>query len=166
MPEARDSARFWLVLAAVLGAAAWSNQWEVDNHQFLIAYWCLTIGVTVGSPDRDRAQRLAARLSPDFVDESFMHHTLLTDGRFAEVATVAGGLRADDLDANRQAMASLDVPTRPVGPVQLRSTPHLELAARVLTWWTLAIEGTVAAAFLVPWRRLARYRDLVLVASC
>jgi hypothetical protein len=93
-----------------------------------------------------------------------MHHTLLTDTRFAEVATLVGGVPAHDLEADRRALSALDDPATPVGPVELRSAPRLEQAAAVLTWWTLAIEAAVAVAFLVPWRRLARHRDLVLVA--
>lgn len=179
VPGVRDSARFWLALAATLGAAAWSDRWQIDNHQFLIAYWCLALGVAAPSPDPARVRRLSARLlvgvvflsattwkvlSPDFVDGSFMRYTLLTDSRFDEVATLVGGVPSQDLEANRHAVAGLDDPAASLEPVRLRSTGPLDGAARALTWWTLVIEGTVAVAFLAPWRRLARQRDLALIA--
>jgi hypothetical protein len=179
LPSIRGSARFWLALAATLGAAAWADRWQTDNHQYLIAYWCLTLGLAASSADPARVRRIGARLliggvfvlattwklvSPDFLDGSFMRYTLLTDTRFGEVATLVGGMAPQDLEANREALRALDDPAEPPAPVRLRSTDRLDRAADILTWWTVAIEGLVAAAFLVPWRRLARHRDLALIA--
>jgi hypothetical protein len=179
VPGVRRASGFWLALAAVLGAAAWADRWAIDNHQFLIAYWCLTVGLAAASPDPARVRRIGARLlvgavfllavtwkvlSPDFVDGSFMRHTLLTDARFGEVAELVGGLTPADLDANRAALASFDDPAADLGPVELRTTDALDRAADVVTWWTLGIEGAVAITFLVPWRRLARHRDAALIA--
>jgi hypothetical protein len=179
VPSTRGSARLWLALAATLGAAAWADRWRVDNHQFLIAYWCLTLGLAASSADPARVRRNGARLlvgavfllatawklvSPDFVDGSFMRYTLLTDTRFGEVAELVGGVGERDLEANREALGALDEPDGALDPVRLRSTGRLDAAAQVLTWWTLAIEGAVAVVFLVPWRLLARHRDLALIA--
>lgn len=93
-----------------------------------------------------------------------MRYTLLTDSRFSEIATLVGGISSEDLEANREALTTLDQPDGPLLPVELRSSERLDLAASALTWWTLAIEGAVAVTFLVPWRRLARYRDVALIA--
>jgi hypothetical protein len=178
VPGVRSSGRFWLALAAVLGAAAWSDRWRVDNHQFLIAYWCLAVGLAALGPDPVRVRRISARLlvgvvfllavtwkllAPDFVDGSFMRYTLLTDTRFSEVTTLVGGVSSQDLTANRDALGLFDRPDASPAAVPLRSTDRLDLVAMALTWWTLAIEGAVALLFLVPWRRLARHRDVALI---
>jgi hypothetical protein len=174
----RTSSRFWLALAATVGAAAWANRWSTDNHQYLIAYWCLALGLAASSTDPARVRRISARLlvggvfllattwkilSPDFVDGSFLRYTLLTDQRFTEVATLVGGVDPDDLAANRDTVAALDDPATAVGPVRLHSTGRLDAAAEALTWWTLLVEGSVALAFLAPWRRLGRHRDPLLL---
>jgi hypothetical protein len=179
VPTIRASARFWLALAATLGAAAWAGRWHVDNHQFLIAYWCLALGLAAASADPGRTRRISARLlvgavfllattwkllSPDFLDGSFMRFTLLTDPRFGEVAELVGGLDSSDLEDNRAAVDALGDPAGPLDPVRLHSTPRLDRAAQALTWWTVAIEGAVAVTFLTRWRRLARQRDLALIA--
>ena len=178
VPSVRGSARFWLALAATLGAAAWADRWRTDNHQYLIAYWCLALGLAASSADPARVRRISARLlvgavfllattwkilSPDFVDGSFMRYTLLTDTRFTEVATLVGGVDPGDLTANRDAISALDDPKAALRPVRLRGTDRLDALAHALTWWTLLVEGSVAVAFLVPWRRLGRYRDPLLI---
>ena len=43
-----------------------------------------------------------------FVDGSFFEFTLLTDSRFAPVATVIGGVDTHDLDANRTVFDAMD----------------------------------------------------------
>ena len=179
VPAALRSWGLWLALAGVLGAAAWAARWQVDNHQFLIAYWCLALGVAARSPDPAQVRRWSARLligavfvlatmwkllSPDFVDGSFMRFTLLTDERFAEVAALVGDIDPADLDANRQAMTALAEPDRPLTATPLTGSHRLDVVATAVTWWTLAIEGAVALTFLSPWRRLARHRDLTLIA--
>jgi len=178
-PGLRSSARFWFALAAVLGAAAWADRWQIDNHQFLIAYWCLAVGVAAQGPDPERVRRISARLlvgfvfllattwkllAPDFVDGSFMRYTLLTDSRFSEVATLVGGIDSQDLAANQDALRVLDDPGAAPAAVPLRSTGRLDGVAMALTWWTLAIEGAVAVLFLAPWRRIGRHRDVALIA--
>jgi hypothetical protein len=180
VPSVRRSWGLWLALAGVLGAGAWARRWEIDNHQFLIAYWCLAIGVASRSPDPARVRRWSARvligavfalatmwklLSPDFLDGSFMRYTLLTDERFADVAALVSDVDPAALDANRQAISTLAEPDQPLtGVTRLIGSDRIDTIATGLTWWTIAIESAVALTFLVPWRRLARHRDLALVA--
>jgi hypothetical protein len=180
MPSVRRSWGLWLALAGILGAAAWTKRWQIDNHQFLIAYWCLAIGVASRSPDPARVRRWSARLlvgavfalatmwkllSPDFLDGSFMRFTLLTDQRFTDVAALVGDVDPAALDANRRSMTALAEPDNPLTEATvLTGSSRLDALADVLTWWTIAIEGAVAVCFLVPWRRIGRHRDLALVA--
>ena len=43
-----------------------------------------------------------------FIDGSFFEFTLLTDSRFAPVATVIGGIDAHDLEANRTVFEAME----------------------------------------------------------
>lgn len=178
VPTVIRSAYLWFGLAGTLGAAAWAGRWQVDNHQFLIAYWCLAAGLAARSPAPDEVRRSSARLlvgavfalaaiwklvSPDFLDGSFMRFTLLTDERFSDVAALVGDVDPAALGANRDAVSALGDPGGVLDPVHLTGSPRLDLVATVLTWWTLLIEAAVAVMFLAPWPRIARYRDGALI---
>jgi hypothetical protein len=99
-----------------------------------------------------------------FVDGSFFEFTLLTDSRFVPVATVIGGVDADDLAVNRTVFNAMEGAARGASVALFGHTPRVALVADVLTWWTLAIEGAVALAFLSPgasW--MGRHRDHLLI---
>ena len=177
-PRATDRPMFWSALAATLGAAAWAGRWQVDNHQFLIAYWCFALALAAASPAPASVRRVAARVliaavfvlavvwkatSPDFVDGSFMRYTLLTDVRFTEVATLIGGVGPNELAENRAMVEGLGRPDAVLGPVALHGSSRMDVLADAVTYWTLLIEGAVALAFALPWRRLARWRDALLI---
>ena len=115
---------------------------HADNHQYLIIYWVLAVALAAGSLDPARARAVAARWllaavfvlatlwklsNLAFVDGSFFEFTLLTDSRFAPVATVIGGVDAHDLEANRTVFDAMEGcwarrlgraarPHRPAGP--------------------------------------------------
>jgi hypothetical protein len=178
VPATTRRMTFWLALAAALAAAAVNKRWQLDNHQFLIVYWCAALGAAAPAVDAVRVRARAARilvglvfvlavgwklLSPDFTQGAFLRYTLLTDPRFSEVATLVGGVAPSDLVDNRARHAAAARPDHPVGPLELRSGPRIDALAHALTGWTLLIEGAVAAAFLVPWRRLGRVRDGALI---
>ena len=152
---------------------------QADNHQYLIIYWVVAVALAANTLDPVRARALAARWllaavfclatlwklsNLAFIDGSFFEFTLLTDSRFAPVATVLGGVDSHDLDANRTVFDAMRVPAPGASVDLLGHTARLALLADVLTWWTLAIEGAVALAFLSPgasW--LGRHRDYVLI---
>ena len=75
-----------------------------------------------------------------------------------------GGVDTHDLDANRTVFDAMDAAGPGASVALLGLTARLALLADVLTWWTLAIEGAVALAFLCPgpsW--LGRHRDHLLI---
>ena len=115
-PELRDRPLLWWALLGCLGAGVHQVWTQADNHQYLIIYWVLAVALAAASVDPVRARALAARWllaavfsvatlwklsNLAFVDGSFFEFTLLTDSRFAPVASVIGGIDAHDLDANR-----------------------------------------------------------------
>jgi hypothetical protein len=182
-PALARSALLWLGLGA---AAAWRalHAWpHADNHDFLTLWACLAVAVSLPAPDPRAALARNARLllglvfafatlwkavlSPDFTDGTFFRVTLLTDGRFRDLALLAGGMsealfeeNARRLDAFAGGFAGAPWPG-------LVEPPALRRLASLLTAGTLVGEGLVALAFLWPGARgLARLRDPALLAFC
>ena len=161
-------AGYWFVLTGlfVLNHAL---LWHVlDNHKWLLTYWCLALGVSRLQPDARQALSSNARwlvglcflfatlsklLSPEYLDGTFFEFTLLTDRRFSGFADLVGGVPADVTGANISAIREL---TRPYGStemVQLQDAPRIASLALVLSYWTIAVEATIAVLFLLPARR-------------
>jgi hypothetical protein len=166
----RQHPHFWLALAAAQGAYLWLDWHWADNHKYLAVYWCLALWVSLVQADRERATirlRTTSRLilglvmllatgwklaSSEYRDGSFFEFTLLADGRFATKAAWLLGMDPEALAQNRQLVAELQASGASLAPVKLASSPRVELAAQVFTWSTMAIEGLLAALFLIPGR--------------
>ena len=178
-PELRDRPLLWWALLGCLGAGVHQVWSQADNHQYLIIYWVLAVALAAGSVDPAAARAIAARWllaavfalatlwklsNVAFVDGSFFEFTLLTDSRFVPVAAMIGGVDTQDLDANRTVFDAMDAAGTGASVDLLGLSARLALLADVLTWWTLAIEGAVALAFVCPgasW--LGRHRDHLLI---
>ena len=169
----------WMVVATAMlwiNAAEWA--W-IDNHKYLVSYWCLACALAVGTRNRTRVLATNGRwllglvfglaviwkiLAGQYLDGSFLHYTALTDSRLEVPARLAGGLSGQLLSQNRQLeKALMEFPGTEVS-VTLNSSPALRLAGLLGSWWTLLIEGLVALAFLLPKRfRLTAWRDGLLM---
>ena len=156
---------------------SWAEQ---NNHDYLKVYWCLAIGVSLLAADSARALRFNARVliglcfffatlwklvSPDYLDGSFFTYALLQDSRFGLIAENLGGLDGSVLAGDRTMRAAHSLFGDPAEPITTPLAPAVVWIAHVMTWWTVVIEGAVAAAFLLPQRFfLARWRDIILFA--
>ena len=179
VPEVARTPSFWFLVAGALASGVHEVWYQADNHQFLIAYWTVAIGLSYLGPRPERDRARSARLllvavfllaalwkgtSPEFVDGSFFEFTLLSDPRFAPVASALGGVDAADLDANQRLLGTLGGPGG--GELALAGhSPRLATLADALTWWTVAVESLLAIAFLrrAP-RWLSGHRDHLLIA--
>ena len=82
---------------------------------------------------------------------------LMTDARFFNVANWLARIPEESIVGNHQLLADLvhhvgasaEV-SGPPAPVQLTASSALHPIALFLTWWTVAIESTLAALFLWP----------------
>ena len=169
----------WAALAALTGwrvVEAWP---AADNHAYLLAYWCLALGIARALPDPEAAQARSARwligatfvfaaawklaLSDDFLDGRFFRVTLLTDPRFEGLARWLGGMTREGLDASRTFLFQSRVgPALTVPP--LVEPPALRQAALALTWISAAAESLVAVLFVAPFSGIAPH--LALLAFC
>jgi hypothetical protein len=80
-----------------------------------------------------------------------MEYYLLTDNRIAPVATIVTPLTHVDIKENQKQLERL-----PDETIQLQSKARVHSLAVLLTYLTLAIEGLVAIAFLLPIKPWAR----------
>jgi hypothetical protein len=183
-PGAVRSTLLWSGLAG-LAALRIVLDWPLsDNHAYLLAYWCLAAAIaSAAGPERAGVLAWNGRaligltflfatlwkvvLSPDFLDGRFFAVTLVDDERMEDFARLAGGLSEDafwDLrELVREHADGVFVPweVMPEQPARFRSL------VAVMTAGTVAIEGALAAAFLLPLPpRLLLARHALLLLFC
>jgi hypothetical protein len=181
-PSALASAWLWAALTA-LATARLVLVWPAsDNHAFLLAYWCLAALLATLARQRDAvlawngraliagafffATLWKAALAPDFLDGRFFAVTLVDDPRFESFAQLATGLDEYALyelrDLVREHADGVFVPW-----TNASAPPRLATIARAMAFATVAIEGAIALAFLLPldWG-IARIRDALLLLFC
>lgn len=169
----------WLALALLTGwKVLWNWTW-VDNHFFLVSYWCFALFCCLSLADAREALAFNGRvlvglvfalatlwkgvLSPDFVDGTFFREVFLTDPRFLEFSAALGGVSDTVLRGNRQ---QLDLFLQGADSVTFVEPAGLRVLAWITTWWTLLAEGAIAVAFLWPFRALGRWRHALLIVFC
>ncbi|MEO0396527.1 MAG: hypothetical protein AAF243_11160 [Cyanobacteria bacterium P01_A01_bin.137] len=153
----------------------WSN---LVNHEYLYTYWVLVCTLAIWSSTPKQVLRWNARwliglcflfatlwkfLGGEYLDGSFLHLTFLLDSRLAMGAVLFGGLDLATLADNRQLFETMQASAAVMDPQQLTTTPRMAAVSLVLSYWTILIEGLVAASFLltVP-RWLYQKRDWLL----
>ena len=158
-----------------------NNLWHwsrLVNHEYIYTYWVLVCAIAVWSSTPEKILRWNARwliglcflfatlwkfLGGEYLDGSFLHLTFLLDSRLAMGAVLFGGLDLTTLADNRQLFETMQASAAVMDPQQLATTPRMAAVSLVLSYWTILIEGLVAASFLltVP-RWLYQKRDWLL----
>lgn len=170
--------QLWLGLGFLVLAGACTAWATADNHRYLIGYWLLTVGVAYQHRYPAQCLRKNARvliglcfalatlhklLSPDFMSGEFFHFSLLQDPRL-EIFAGLFGFSPENVQFNEVARTALTSPSTPLTQVNLADVPSLRLVARVMSVWTIAIEGLLAVAFLFQRPRFIHdNRDLLLI---
>jgi hypothetical protein len=169
---------------AMMTALRIADDWPLaDNHIYLLAYWILAIALSLRASGASTALAFTSRwlvglafafavvwkvaLAPDFLDGRFFRVTLLTDPRFGAAAQLIGGLSAEELAANRQALELLPDGAELLNPVTIHEPARLRTFATVSTWGVLGLEAGVALLMLIPpTRRIALLRHALLLTFC
>lgn len=180
----RRSPKFWLIVTAFLAVGLILNWFSMDNHKYLEAYWTLALCGVCSLPESEREQTLARNgrwllalcmsfavfwklNSASYLSSSFFEFTLLTDGRFEHFASWFGQVPRHELIHNRetvQAMVMGYVDGINLDKEALQTSRSIRMLAQCMTWWTLAIEGSLAVLFWLPAKaRLAVARDTLLL---
>lgn len=156
---------FWFVLAALMGAYCIVTWHDADNHKYLIAYWCLALGLSCNARDQSQALRINARLliglcfllavywklrTPDFLTGDFYEFVMLTDDRLFAVAQLFTDMQPETYFQNRAAVDRLTAYSSTLTQVSLDGASRVRSLSVVVTAWTVFIEAWVAASFLWP----------------
>lgn len=169
----------WAVVTVIVTLGSLENWYALDNHKYLLGYWCLALFCffsRVASPlDLAKTARcliglvfalavLQKTAYGDYLDSSFFYYELLLDERFGWLARHFGGVPDHVVELNVAARnALLNFDSRLV-TVRLEGRPNLDLIASVITWWNYLIQLAIAAAFLLPGPdSLRKYRDIFLL---
>ncbi len=172
----------WILLA-LLVAARIVVVWPLsDNPIYLLAYWCLAIGLALSSAAPRATLSASSRwllggafamavlwkavLSPDYLDGRFFRVMLLTDERFADAALVFGGLSRDQMASNREFLVPLPEGAELQTPPSFVEPPRLRAVAAVTTWGGLILEALIAVTCFVPLGRFQLARDSLLLTFC
>ena len=166
---------FWFAVSFFLILAHVRHWDQIYNHKYLMTYFCMALGISRAAENPDETLARNARLliglcflfatvwkatSPDFLDGSFLHFTLLKDGRFETFARLFGGVPGDAFGFNDRAVAELARFGNSATSVLLRDGPGAAVLARWLARWCVLTDAAVALAFLWPGERgVARFRD-------
>jgi hypothetical protein len=173
----------WLLLA-VLIAVRICVVWPLsDNHIYLLAYWCLAVGLALSARRPAATLSTSSRwllgaafgmavlwkgvLSPDYLDGRFFRVMLLTDQRFADASVLLGGLTPDQLSENRAFLEPLPEGAALLTPPPFVEPPRLRALAAAATWGGLVLEALVALLNVIPaGRRVQAARHASLLAFC
>lgn len=166
LPRVLAAPGTWYALALLVGVRI-AEDWPLaDNHIYLLAYWCLALGLALGA--RNGAAAIAqssalliglaflfavvwkAALSPDFLDGRFFTVTFLTDPRFENVTLLAGGLSTEQLAESREFLQPLPEGAELAETTQFHEPQQFVFFVQFSTWATILIEAACAFFFLIP----------------
>jgi len=178
--QLRLDPKFWFVAAMIVMAGNYQNWFLVDNHKYLLGYWCLALFCCFQTDDPKKSLAAIARwliglsflfavfckvASSDYIGGTFFHYSILLDDRFRSLSESLGGMTPEMSNANRMAYRALlnfDSRIEAVSLLYPKGTTYL---AVIFTWWTLFIEAFVAVGFLWPLGKLiSKWRDFILLA--
>ncbi len=183
LPRVLNAPATWYALSFLVGIRI-AEDWPLaDNHIYLLAYWCLAIGLALGSRNSvaviGRSSRLLIGLaflfavvwkvilSPDYLDGRFFRVTFLTDPRFESVVLLAGGITGEQLEESREYLRPLPEGAEPIDAPTLHDPPAFAALVHIATWGTVAIEVLCVVLFLAPLRaRSAVFRHVSLLVFC
>ena len=174
LPLLRNAA-FWMLLGAFqLGHVLVFELPTANNSAYVIAYWCLAVGVSLLFPDVRKALALEARLlvgliflfaavwkaaTPEYMEGGTFYFMLLADERFSEELLPFESVY-DPLMRSHADMLERMSRLEPV--ITVERVPAVYWIAQAMTWWTICIEGVIAVLFLWPdGPRIMRMRNLV-----
>ena len=182
---ARSSPALWFAIAMFVLAHDIVGWADVDNHKWLMGWWCVAVGMTALAPGNFQLKVIKINgrlllglcfafatvwklLSADYMDSTFFKSELLTDSRFRDAAHYVGGVEMEDLKENRKSRhgfrKSYRKDAEPLESVTLTSGDRIDALAIAMTWWTLFIEGLIAVVCLWPGDRLiAIIRSMVVL---
>lgn len=181
----RRFATFWLVAFVLFLTSPLERAWlTLDNHEVLQVYWLGAFALSWFADHPVDVLRTTARwtlalvfvfatawklLAPDFADGSAIEFLFNVEERVGDVAAAVGLQDHDQVAHNRGALAEWHDPSQVPKPVTTDTDETLHRVSAGFAWLTIAAEGVVALAFLLPlpadrrWLRDAALLGFVIV---
>ena len=165
LPHWRISRWLWGLALVIIAIGSYTNWYSIDNHKYLLGYWCLAIFLSLFSSRPERVLADSARwmiglvflvavlqksTSDDYLDGTFFYYELLLDGRFSGLATYLGGIPEHFKDLNEAARRALVNFDSGLTSVHLQGTEATKRVATFITWWNYLIQLVIGFAFLLP----------------
>jgi hypothetical protein len=161
VPTLARRSSFWGVLTFAFTLRTLTDWWFQDNHLFVFTYWCLTLALALRLAQPLPALATSARLlvglsfalatlwkaflSPDYMDGTYFHHTVLTDPRFRDLGAILGRVPESLYTANLDQLARLrawrPMPSAPAAAspsAWTRRTTHWPGCGRSCSTWRAA----------------------------
>jgi hypothetical protein len=176
--RARVHAGLWLVIGLVRLIGQVPFAWyAIDNHQYLLTYWCFALALALAGPRALDVMRSNARLliglafafatvwkviSPDFIDGSLFEYILVAEHRVTTLSAPILGIEPVT-DEDLSAVVSVVLGHLPPQAVPVGYGGELGRAPSILAVTTVALEAGVAISFLVPLGQRTWVRDAFLL---
>lgn len=167
MPAIYRQPWLWFGISATMVYGHLPYWYEIDNHKYLMVYWCIAMFCSTLLPDKLKAKSISfnARwliglcflfatvwkvMVPNYVDNSFFTLQLLEDPRFYPATMYVCGLTEDDMRGIHENLGELENLYGTEKSVTLMETlpPGVRNFALFLTWFTVGFEGLIAVCFL------------------
>lgn len=159
------SAAYWFAVLAVYVIGVSRVALLIDNHEWLLGYWLLALGVSRLGEEPAASLATSARLliglafafatlwklaTPDYTSGNMFHAFLLFDPRFVGVGPAFSGLSLEAAAQNYALFGIIETVADADVTLPVADDPGVRRVALAMTGWTVAIEGLVAVCSLAP----------------
>ncbi len=169
----------WVLLCVLITYINASQWYIIDNHQFLITYWCIVCTLSVFSQDsffllQKNALWLIALtfifatfwklFSMEYYNGKFLHFQMLTDDRLKMLALLGSDIAEKSLEYNYDLYKMFKYEPNSSLYAPFLTTSGLKKFSLAFSYLTLAIEGGIAISFTFAKNRwLYRIKDWLLI---
>lgn len=162
-PHLRTSPVLWAAATFIVAVGTYTNWYTVDNHKYLLTYWCVAIFCALLTRDPEQTAEKAARcliglvflfavmqktISDNFLNSAFFYYELLLDERFSALAKYVGGISDQTNALNMAARRALVNYDSTLTEVHLVGTENAATLAVFITWWNYLIQVIIGIMFL------------------
>jgi hypothetical protein len=178
-PHLRTSPSLWAFATLIVVVGTYINWYTVDNHKYLLAYWCVAIFCALLTRNPDQTIEKTARcliglvfclavlqktISENYLNSDFFYYELLLDERFSGLAKYIGGISDQTKALNIAARRALVNYDSLLTFVRLTGTENVDNLAIFVTWWNYLIQVIIGLAFFAPrFSWLSKTRDVWLL---